>query len=232
MTKTANILKHFNLYSKAYLEAYGEVLQEATTKNPDEMLFWLGKLLDIKENDSILDCGSGYGCPASFFSSRFNCNVLGLNIIEFQLIYSQKYNSAKCNFIEFDFNDIDKLPVGFKPDKIVFLETFGYAEKPKELLRKCADIIPQNGKILIKSLCLPNTKDEEILKDIDAFYWYDFHQISDILKMAYDVGLHPLLLTEANLGTYEKTAKFLDLVKKSFKADIRLYPYILILHKI
>lgn len=227
--KTNDIINHFIYYNQEYLDSYGEVLQVGMSKPPEITLKWLGEILNIKEGDRVLDCGSGFGYPAAFLADKFKCNVLGLNITECQLLYSEKFRSKRCNFIKFDFNDINNL--SYKPNKIIFLETFGYTENPKELLKKCLDILPIGGIILIKSIYL-NSKNRGTLKEIEDFYHYHFFKIADILKWVYEVGLNPLLNIRTSFGMCKNVNHFLSLIKKRFEVGVSWFPYTLILQKL
>ncbi len=231
-SKTMRITEHFGRYHQAYLKAYGETLQSECSKPPEKMLKRLGELAGLQAGDNLLDCGSGMGYPASFLSEAFRCNALGLNITDCQLHHSQKYKTERCNFIRHDFNDLALVPVPFQPDKIFFLEAFGYAEDPAELLGECAALLPDGGRVLVKSAFAPRPEDASTLKEVEEFYAYSFWPLAKIFQWACEAGLVPTLCIKTAFGAYDTTHKFWDLIGREFRNQIRLIPYVLVLEKI
>ena len=56
----------------------------------------LGEKIDIKENKTIIDFGCGLAGPARYFSKKFKCNVVGLDItpafIEIGIDFNKRTN--------------------------------------------------------------------------------------------------------------------------------------------
>lgn len=181
------IKNHFNQYNEAYVKTHPGVIQACLTPNPDDLLTYLGSLLELNESDFLIDCGSGVGKPAHFFSKHFKCLTLGLNISDVQLDHARHYQTETCGFVELDFEKIKELEL--TPTKLCFLESFCYAQNPQQLLKDCFDVLAGGGSLLIKDFVPRYTRySTEHWQRVYEFYHAKFHKLHDILAWAFDAG--------------------------------------------
>lgn len=223
------VAKHFDDFHDAYIETHGEIIQAFQSKKPTEILDKVIEEGAIKDSDLVLDCGSGAGFPAHYISEKTGCFVTGLNISDKQLKYSKKYKSERCVFLKHDFQDNFAY---FKPDKIIFLETFCYAKKPADLLSRLYDSLSFGGRVVIKDFsCVTRGWSRKAWLEINEFYGAEFHSPKDLIGWAYDAGFK--VLKFERLFSNDLNVVTADFIKKTGSGVLTpsFVPFILVLEK-
>lgn len=106
----------------------------------------------VKENFStLLDIGCGDGTYTTF-SSKGRSKVIGLDFSEAQI--SGASNESNIKYVVGDFEDMDIGSLG-KVDGIFSVLTFELFQRPAEAIKRCADILKDDGRLLI---VIPNPK--------------------------------------------------------------------------
>jgi len=83
------------------------------------------KKLHLKENEEVLDMGSGFGGLSKYMAEKYNCRVTGVNISDSHHDYAKNLYGDKVNFCLCDYRYPEKyLPPGKKFDKIVSVGMF------------------------------------------------------------------------------------------------------------
>lgn len=187
MSLSLSVAEHFTQYHEGYLATHGEVIQAAQGVTSDSILEQILNKLELKQSDILVDCGSGFGFPASYLSRKSNCLAIGLNITDSQLNHSKKYHSDNCYFLKFDFNEIEKLP--FNTTAITFMESFCYAENPSRLLADCFSVLETGGRVLIKCFVKEDKNwCREYAEAIKDFYKASFYSAAELSGWAFDAG--------------------------------------------
>jgi len=141
--------KHFQ-YSTGYHPRKDMTLEDSQEAMINHMI----KKLDIKDNDKILDCGSGFGGLACAIAEKTGARVDGITLSKVQLDFSQKLAREKkldnlCQFRIEDYRDIKK--------KYTRVLSKGMAEhlsrkRYTTYFRKIYEILEPKGKALIHSI--------------------------------------------------------------------------------
>jgi cyclopropane fatty-acyl-phospholipid synthase-like methyltransferase len=178
-------LAHYTKFNQAYQSAYGDVIQACRGKDINKMLHQIGVSAQLFAGADVVDCGGGFGYPAAFFTSVFDCNVTSLNITDAQLEIAKSKYSGMANFIKHDFDHLGSL--GVKADRVLFLETIGHSMDITSLMRQCYDMLSDDGIVFIKHPSC--SRDNPRFDRVSDFYSYKFYSRNDIVGAAINAGL-------------------------------------------
>tara|TARA_R100000152_G_C6781815_1_gene217237 strand:- start:5932 stop:6693 length:762 start_codon:yes stop_codon:yes gene_type:complete len=180
---------HYKKYNPSYFQSYGLVLQSYMTKNVPEMLAFMAAKMNLKNGDSVLDAGSGFGGPAFYFSKLFDLNILGINIDPKQVMFSTKFakknNMSNITFKLHDFHELYSLSKENAFDKIYFLESIGHCNDLLSVFNECSKVVNKDGLVFIKTMfSKPSLADEQpnAVKDVGSFYGYTVYDESYFKK--------------------------------------------------
>lgn len=164
-----NIPKHF-----------GPIIEDDTTEfgiyklhpfsHPNDFDF---KLAKIKNNLSILDCGSGFlGTEERLLQKYKNLNLHTVTKV------NEKYKKKIINKIKeknledsikqhfCDFKDMNSRFEKDTFDRILFIESLSYSNDIIKILSSCYKILKKDGLIYIRAITAPNTKSNFITGNI------------------------------------------------------------------
>ena len=168
------------------------------------------KLANIKDNLTILDMGAGTGMVAIYICKRFpnvkiDCIVNTLTLFNMIKTNIDKYNmSDRISAYMKDFNTIilersngsahrgdtilpDELP-NSKYDRILFLESIGYAHNRQELIHKCYNMLNLNGQLFIKTPSFNKNLSVDKAKEFIQIWNYNFSTFESLLNDAKSTG--------------------------------------------
>ncbi len=179
-----NIAEHYDLnndffalfldetmtYSSAYFKEESMTLKAAQLAKYDRLC----KQLRLKENDHVLEIGSGWGGNAIYMARNYKCNVTTVTISE------EQYKLAKERVAKENLSD--KITVVLKDyrliegkfDKIVsieMLEAVG-AEFYNTYFKKCADLLKKDGIFALQVITCPDSRFESLKNGVD---WIQKH---------------------------------------------------------
>lgn len=127
--------------------------------------------LGIKNGDSILEIGSGWGGFARYLNERYEqLNYVGVTISKEQLEFAKNSLSKinnKNNSISFEFEDYRNLKGKF--DKVVsieMIEAVGHNNYP-EYFNKIDSLLKKNGVATIQAITSPDSRYEQIRSSAD-----------------------------------------------------------------
>ena len=138
-------------YSMALWEKGAKNLAQAQTDMLDDLI----EKVKIKDGDTILDVGCGWGAAANYLLSKFpNIKVTGLNLSHEQCQYirckmqdpDSYLNSERFSLCEIDFN---QATFAQKFDKIITLGVFEHIGNLTKSLQKLASFIKKDGRVFI-----------------------------------------------------------------------------------
>ena len=171
---TLDTVKHYCDHDDSYKSHYGKYIQAYRPKKDADLENYLLNLIKPQVNESILDCGCGFGSVSELLSSKCK-NVTALNICKSQLPKSRN----KVIYKHGDFDQINTLFNDKLFDKIIFLETMGYTSNLTNLIYQCKQALTHKGKIIMKELFNKEVSSHKILelqtkqKDfVKSFYNY------------------------------------------------------------
>lgn len=151
------------------------------------------KYAQIDNEDSVLECGCGSG----YFFKRLiqkkpNIKYKGIDLSANQVSNAKKLNSEHSRrFKQCNWNNIEYADESF--DRVIFLETIGYADDVDKLLSECWRVLKPGGILFSKHPgCLvenyyPLTQIDENIKLLNREYGYTENSLGMMMNVPYFV---------------------------------------------
>ena len=127
-----------------------------------EMIELLAKNLKLKKTDKVLDAGCGRGTTSCYLVKKYGCNIVGIDIVDFELKMAQKI-AERLNLIEKtqfylkDYSDT-KFPDNHF-DKVFTLETLVHSPDFKKTLKEFHRILKPGGKVALFEYTISSLKE-------------------------------------------------------------------------
>ena len=231
-----NILAHYDLsndfyklwldpsmtYSCAFFNNDSVTLEEASIEKLDRIC----RKLDLSEDDSVLEIGTGWGSFSIHAAKNYGCKVTTTTISDAQFDYARSRIKdegleSKITLINKDYRDLDG-----KYDKIVsieMIEAVGYEFIP-DYFSKLSSLLNNNGLVALQGITY-NDQNFEVYKDsVDFIKKYIFPgsclisiaQIIDVIKKDTDLAMVDMEdITKHYAVTLNRWRKnFMDVIPK------------------
>ena len=231
-----NILAHYDLsndfyklwldpsmtYSCAFFNNDSVTLEEASIEKLDRIC----RKLDLSEDDSVLEIGTGWGSFSIHAAKNYGCKVTTTTISDAQFDYARSRIKdegleSKITLINKDYRDLDG-----KYDKIVsieMIEAVGYEYIP-DYFSKLSSLLNSNGLVALQGITY-NDQNFEVYKDsVDFIKKYIFPgsclisiaQIIDVIKKDTDLAMVDMEdITKHYAVTLNRWRKnFMDVIPK------------------
>ena len=231
-----NILAHYDLsndfyklwldpsmtYSCAFFNNDSVTLEEASIEKLDRIC----RKLDLSEDDSVLEIGTGWGSFSIHAAKNYGCKVTTTTISDAQFDYARSRIKdegleSKITLINKDYRDLDG-----KYDKIVsieMIEAVGYEYIP-DYFSKLSSLLNKNGLVALQGITY-NDQNFEVYKDsVDFIKKYIFPgsclisiaQIIDVIKKDTDLAMVDMEdITKHYAVTLNRWRKnFMDVIPK------------------
>ena len=231
-----NILAHYDLsndfyklwldpsmtYSCAFFNNDSVTLEEASIEKLDRIC----RKLDLSEDDSVLEIGTGWGSFSIHAAKNYGCKVTTTTISDAQFNYARSRIKdegleSKITLINKDYRDLDG-----KYDKIVsieMIEAVGYEYIP-DYFSKLSSLLNNNGLVALQGITY-NDQNFEVYKDsVDFIKKYIFPgsclisiaQIIDVIKKDTDLAMVDMEdITKHYAVTLNRWRKnFMDVIPK------------------
>ena len=176
-------IDHYNKYTPLYYKVCGSVIESYISKNPRDILSFIGSKVKLNTEDKVLDAGCGFGGPALYFADIFRSNILGININKQQLdIANELKDASKLSNLNFKFHDFHKLSdLNMKFDKILFIESIGHSNDLDKVIKESYKSLNNNGIVFIKTFFSLNNS-PKIEKNVQDFYGYSTYKEEQFIK--------------------------------------------------
>jgi len=195
-------------YSSAHFNEDNKTLEEAQNNKLQK----LNAYLDIKDDDTLLEIGCGWGTLAQYLFNKNNINIDAITISDEQLKFARTLNlkssNKKCDFKLQDYRNTDT-----KYNKIVSIEMIEAVGKKYlpiylDTIKKC---LKNDGHAIIQGITIADDKFDEYSNQVDFIQKYifpgGFLPSQKYLKdIAMSRGLEIETLDELNLS-YAKTLR-------------------------
>merc|ERR1711991_904107 len=137
-------------YSCAYFKNKTDTLEEAQNNKIDHII----RKLNIKDNQTVLDIGSGWGGMAIEIAKKTKARVLGITLSENQLKYSRRKAKEMNLENQVEFKLIDYRELKSKFDRIVSVGMFEHVGKNfyKKYFKCVYDLLNENGAALVHTI--------------------------------------------------------------------------------
>ena len=137
-------------YSCAYFKDDNDTLEVAQNNKIDHII----KKLDIRDNQTVLDIGSGWGGMAIEIAKKTKARVLGITLSENQLKYSRQKAKEMNLENQVEFKLIDYRELKSKFDRIVSVGMFEHVGKKfyRKYFKCVHDLLNENGAALIHTI--------------------------------------------------------------------------------
>ena len=231
-----NILAHYDLsndfyklwldpsmtYSCAFFNNDSVTLEEASIEKLDRIC----RKLNLSEDDSVLEIGTGWGSFSIHAAKNYGCKVTTTTISDAQFDYARSRIKdegleSKITLINKDYRDLDG-----KYDKIVsieMIEAVGYEYIP-DYFSKLSSLLNNNGLVALQGITY-NDQNFEVYKDsVDFIKKYIFPgsclisiaQIIDVIKKDTDLAMVDMEdITKHYAVTLNRWRKnFMDVIPK------------------
>ena len=151
-------------YSSAIFKNETDNLQTAQENKYNQLL----NLAEIKDNDKVLEIGSGWGGFVEQISSYFNCKITTTTISEEQYKYViskfLKFKNKNINILKKDYRDLSG-----QFDKIISIEMFEAVGREywDVYFKKLKSLLNQNGVIVLQIITIKDTAFDYYKKNPD-----------------------------------------------------------------
>ncbi|KZT52338.1 S-adenosyl-L-methionine-dependent methyltransferase [Calocera cornea HHB12733] len=130
--------------------------EETLEELQDNKLSLVCEKLDLKETDTVLDIGCGWGTLAAFASKNYGCDVTGITLGRNQTAFGNKriadngVSSEKARILCMDYREIPNTPGHYT--KIVSLEMAEHVgvRRYSTFLRQIYDLLDDNGLFVLQ----------------------------------------------------------------------------------
>lgn len=132
--------------------------------------------LELKESDSVLEIGSGWGGFSIHAAKKYGCNITTVTISEEQYKYTKEKIKKEnlSNKIEVRLQDYRDIKGSFnKIVSIEMMEALGHEYVPV-FLNRCNDLLEEGGKICYQCITFPDKLFEAYLKNNNYIKKYIF----------------------------------------------------------
>lgn len=160
------------MYSCAIFEPAGISLAKAQHVRLERVC----QRLDLKQGDSLVEIGSGWGALAMHAARHYGCKVTTVTISEAQYqLAKQRIEvaglSGQITLLLQDYRDLEG-----QYDKLVSLEMIEAigADQYEIYFAKCSELLKPGGRMLIQAITIEDERFEEYRKNVDFIQRYIF----------------------------------------------------------
>ncbi len=213
-----NILAHYDIGNELYTRfldkemqyscgIYSQQAQELESAQVLKM-HTICERLELKSEDRVIEIGTGWGGLAIFMAQHYGCHVTTTTISDAQYDYAvSRVNDLgladKVTLLKQDYRTLDG-----QYDKLVsieMIEAVGHEYLPN-FFATCSGLLKSDGKMLIQSITIADSRYESYRKSTDFIQKYIFpggclpsiaqmsHQIASqtdmVVEQIDDIGLH------------------------------------------
>jgi cyclopropane-fatty-acyl-phospholipid synthase len=160
------------MYSCAYFETSDASLEAASTAKLERIC----RMLDLRESDSLLEIGTGWGGMAIYAAKHYGCHVTTTTISQQQYEYARQAirNEGLEDKITLLFDDYRDLEGEF--DKLVsieMIEAVGH-EYHETFFKKCCELLKPDGQMALQAITIADQRYEQYKNGVDFIKRYIF----------------------------------------------------------
>ena len=179
--------------------------------------------LDLKESDHVIEIGTGWGGLAIYMAQHVGCKVTTTTISEAQFEYAESRVKDlnledKITLLKQDYRKLDG-----EFDKLVsieMIEAVGHEYLPT-FFSKCSSLLKPNGKMLIQSITIADSRYETYRKGTDFIQKYIFPGgcLPSIAAITFNMAQHTDMVVDEVQDIGLQYARTLRNWNRSFEAS-------------
>lgn len=202
--KPRKVGQYYDEWLSRYAEVYGDTIQSYRTQHIEALHEYIIKSAGLKDGMKILDAGCGVGGPAIYFAQMLDIHIDAITVSEKQAQKAQekiieKGLQNKITVKAGDYHLLDKMYPENYFDAVIFLESYGHARHPEDLMKAASKVLKNGGYIYIKDYFKKDMPDDLIqknlikmgLKNMDNIYLYHtpdlYHTIYIMRKLNFEL---------------------------------------------
>lgn len=151
----SQVAAYYDKWHIEYQKYYGNIIQAWRPESEEELNEHTLQAAELRNGMKILDAGCGYAGPAEYFATRLTAEIDAVTV---SVIQNQKARErlqgktllGKLNLVCNDYNEFVRNTPPDTYDRVLFLESFGYAQKPETLAGFLHKAIKKGGRVFIK----------------------------------------------------------------------------------
>jgi cyclopropane-fatty-acyl-phospholipid synthase len=181
-----NILAHYDLGNELYTRFLDPAMQyscaiynaqSSTLEQAQQLkMHTICERLDLQSGDCVIEIGTGWGGLAIYMAQHYDCHVTTTTISDAQ----HQYTADKIQQLGLD-DKITLLKSDYRKltgqyDKLVsieMLEAVGH-EYLSTFFSKCSDLLKSDGKMLVQSITIADSRYDSYRKSVDFIQKYIF----------------------------------------------------------
>jgi cyclopropane-fatty-acyl-phospholipid synthase len=206
-----NIMAHYDLGNELYKRfldkemVYSSAIyahQSQSLEDAQQNKFQLiCERLDLKDGDSVVEIGTGWGGLAIYMASNFDCHVTTTTISEQQHAYVKDRVAKlglenKITLLKEDYRKLDG-----QYDKLVSIEMIEAVGKEyfHQFFQKCNSLVKSKGKMLIQAITIADQRYESYSNGVDFIQKYIFPGgcLPSVNVMTEQLTKHTQMVTES-----------------------------------
>ncbi len=229
------VAKFYDEHTNSYVQAGEDIIQSMRPDDATEFLEYLVRSIGIEDGMRILDAGCGSAGPALYFANRNDIQIECLTISAAECAVAQSKISqsnapAKIAVRHGDYHELAKHYPPAYFDAIIFLESFGHAAVPEQVLESARHVLKPGGFIYIKDFFPASGRDaaeqeifNSIVVSIDKNYCYNTVPLDSLLSLLDNLELK---LVSMNSPTFTPSLAYLESFQQVFSSRSETTPII------
>ncbi len=158
-----NLAMHYGLWDKDTKSKHEALINENE---------YIGRDLDIKDSDIVLDAGCGVGGTSIWIAEKYGAKVVGINIVEKQIKLANKYAKERKadNLVSFELGDYCKTNFPNESfDKIFALESVCHTDDKDAFVKEAYRLLKPGGKFCIYDYFINKLNNETDKQNYETF---------------------------------------------------------------
>lgn len=154
-TTVEGVAHHFDQHCALYERTYGPFLQTLQPSNVDDYMFHAMDAMHLQNGMSVLDAGCGICGPAVWLAQHRDVHITGVTLgaSMARRAVERVAEAGLADRIEVVEGDFHRLPEYCAPgsfDRVIFMESFGYAQSVEAVLAGVRHVLKPGGCLYLK----------------------------------------------------------------------------------
>lgn len=154
-TTVEGVAHHFDQHCALYERVYGPMLQALQPSNVDEYMLHAMDAMELQDGMSLLDAGCGICGPAVWLARHRDVRITGVTLgASMARRAVERVAEAgladRINVVEGDFHRLPEFNAPGSFDRVIFLESFGYAQSVEAVLLGVRHVLKPGGCLYLK----------------------------------------------------------------------------------